>query len=290
MGLHQLANSLHQIVTNPHVPTGHGLVKHLGWQVRKALNLFPFEQHISSSRIVAAHKACSVSALIYSQGLYDYNNMQLVRWLLREGGVFFDIGANIGSYTLVASEQAAAQVFAFEPHPETFRLLSTNLTLNRRENVRAIQVAIGSSEGTVRLTDRPGSSINHLVDCQVPDSISVLCRPAQNYFQEWSVMPQFVKLDVEGYEYDVLKGFGPYLDRVEALLIEMNGLSEQRGAGQRNIHALLVDAGLRGPWRCDFDRRLLVRQCGYHREDSLYLSASFGSTLLADDWRIQEDP
>ena len=49
--------------------------------MRKALDLFPFEQHISPSRILAAHKSCAVPALIYNQGLYDYNNMPLVRWL-----------------------------------------------------------------------------------------------------------------------------------------------------------------------------------------------------------------
>ena len=287
MGLQQFANSLHQIVTNPHIPTGRGLMRHLQWQVRKVFNLFPFEQHVSSSRIVAEHGACSVSALIFNQGLYDYNNMQFLRWLLKDGGAFFDIGANIGSYTLVASEQEKARVYSFEPHPETFRLLAANLTLNRRENVRAMDIALGSSEGTIQLTDNPGSPINHRVDGLSVKSIPVPCSRLDRYCREWGVVPQFVKLDVEGYEYDVLQGFGDYLKQVEVLLIEMNGLSEERGVDRREIHALLTASGLRGPWRCDFGRRTLYRDQGHCREDCLYLSCAYGRMLLADGWRTE---
>lgn len=284
MGLHQFANSLHQIATNHHVSTVCGFAKHLKWQVRKTFNLFPFEQCISSSRIVATHKACSVSALIYSQGLYDYNNMHFVRWLLRDGGIFFDIGANIGSYSLVASEQEMAQVFAFEPHPETFSHLASNLALNRRDNVCAVNMALGQHEGTVRFTNQPSSSTNHLLDHPDPGSISVSCRRADSYCREKDVQPQFVKLDVEGYEHDVLLSFGSYLERIEVLLIEMNGLSDQRGAGRQEIHTLLCSAGLQGPWRCDFDRRALCRQVNAWREDSLYISSH--SRLRLAGWVV----
>lgn len=287
MGLHQFSNSLHQIMTNPHVPIARGLAKHLGWQMRKVLDLFPFEQRISSSRIVATHRACSVSALIYSQGLYDYNNMQFVRWVLRTGGVFFDIGANIGSYTLVASEQKQAEVFAFEPHPQTFQRLCDNLSLNRRHNVHAVQAALGELDGTVALTDRPGSPLNHLVERTGTDSIPVASRRADSYCLEMGVQPRFVKLDVEGYEYEVLRGFGRYLEQVDALLIEMNGLAEQRGTNLEDVHAFLSTAGLIGPWRCNFDRRLFHRVIGSWREDNLYLSSAFGRQLLAEGWKLE---
>ncbi len=287
MGLDQFANSLHQIVSNPQVPTVRGVARHLGWQVRKAFDLFPFEQRISSSRIVAGHRACSVSALIYSQGLYDYNNMRFIQWLLRDGGVFFDIGANIGSYALVASEQPRANVFAFEPHPETFRYLSENLALNRRENVRAVNLALGTDNGTAQLTDQPGSSVNHVVAIGGPGSIGVACRRVDWCCQEWGVQPRIVKLDVEGHEYTVLQGFGDYLRHVQALLIEMNGLSEQRGVDREDIHALLASAGLIGPWWCDFDRHLLRQSVRGMREDALYLSAQFKRNIFAAGWSVE---
>jgi hypothetical protein len=122
MGLRQFANSMKSILGNPHINRGEGIVRHLHWQYLKAFDRFPIELEVSRSRIIAAHKRCGVSALIYSQRLYNYNNMKLLQALLEDGGSFVDIGANIGSFTLIASEQEKARVYAFEPHPETFRL------------------------------------------------------------------------------------------------------------------------------------------------------------------------
>src|SRR5574337_1157409 len=163
MSLKQFVNSMERILANPHIDKKQGIVRHLQWQGRKLLNLFPLEQRISRSRIIASHRRCSVSALINSQGLYDYNNMKFVGELLRGGGTFIDIGANIGSYTLIGSEGREARVYSFEPHPVTFQLLCKNVELNQRSNVTLYNAALGSSEGEAFLTDRSGSSVNYLV-------------------------------------------------------------------------------------------------------------------------------
>lgn len=83
MGVKQFVNSIERIVCNRQINRGYGLAKHFEWQVRKLLDSFPFEQRISRSRIIAAHRRCGVSALINSQGMYDYNNMHLIQSLLR---------------------------------------------------------------------------------------------------------------------------------------------------------------------------------------------------------------
>ena len=88
MGLRQFANSLENILGNPHINRREGIIRHLHWQYLKAFDRFPVELDISHSRIVAAHKRCGVSALIYSQGLYNYNNMRLLQMLLKTGAVF----------------------------------------------------------------------------------------------------------------------------------------------------------------------------------------------------------
>jgi len=112
------------------------MCRHLLWQARKLLGLFPFVQRISESNIISRSHHCGVSALINNQGLYDFNNMSLLKLLLQAGGDFFDVGANIGSYTLIAAESAKARVFAFEPGPATYEELRSNLKLNGCENVR----------------------------------------------------------------------------------------------------------------------------------------------------------
>ena len=287
MGLVQLINSFQQIVDNPYVPMGQGFLKHTCWQVRKAFNWFPFEQRLAGSRIVAAHRHCGVSALINSQGLYDYNNMRLLPWLLRDGGIFFDIGANIGSYTLVASEQGNVQVVAFEPHPTTVTLLSENVRLNGRKNVTICPLALGQRDGVIWLTDDPGSSINHAVARHDGRTVEVPCRRGDTFCGEHELTPQYVKVDVEGFEFDVLTGFGSHLHDVELLLIEWIGLSEQRSVGSQAIHALLTDYGLSGPYRCQFEMKALLAHAGASREDAIYLRETVRARLQAGGWLVE---
>jgi len=287
MGFAQLINSLQQIVDNPYVPTGQGLLKHAHWQVRKAFNWFPFEQRIAGSRIVASHRYCGVSALINSQGLYDYNNMRLLQWLFRDGGTFFDIGANIGSYTLVASEQGNAQVVAFEPHPTTVTLLSENVRLNGRKNVTVCPLALGQRDGSLWLTDCAGSSINHSVTQGDGRTVEVPCRRGDTFCGERGLTPQYVKVDVEGFEFDVLTGFGAQLHCVELLLIEWIGLSEQRSVGSQAIHALLAEYGLSGPYRCLFEKNALLAHAGASREDAIYLRETVRARLQASGWLVE---
>ena len=287
MGIAQLINSIQQIVVNPYVPTGQGLLKHAHWQVRKAFNWFPFEQRLAGSRIMAAHRHCGVSALINSQGLYDYNNMRLLQWLLRDGGIFFDIGANIGSYTLVASEQGNAQVVAFEPHPTTVKLLSENVRLNGRKNVTVCPMALGQREGSLWLTDYAGSSVNHSVAQHEGRTVEVPCRRVDTFCDEQGVTPNYVKLDVEGFEFDVLTGFGSQLHCVELLFIELIGLSEQRSVGSQAIHALLTENGLCGPYRCLFEKKTLLTHAGVSREDAIYLRETVCAHLQASGWLVE---
>lgn len=272
MGLQQFANSLKSILGNSHINRATGVARHLHWQYLKAFNRFPLELDISRSRITAAHKYCGVSALIYSQRLYNYNNMKLLQMLLKDGGSFLDIGANIGSFTLIASEQEKAKVHAFEPHPDTFRQLRNNVTLNRRTNVDLFNIALGQHEGQIFLTNEPGSATNHIEPHEGEGTVTVPCHRVDAVCVQHGLQPQYVKIDVEGFEYDVLAGFGPFLNAVELLMIEINGLSDQRSHGQREIHALLRSYCITGPWQCDFDRKTLRRNDESGMEDSLYLS------------------
>lgn len=272
MGLSQFANSLKSILGNAHINRGAGVARHLHWQYLKAFDCFPLELDLSRSRIIAAHKRCGVSALIYSQRLYNYNNMKLLQILLKDGGSFFDIGANIGSYALIASEQEKAKVYAFEPHPDTFRQLRNNVELNRRINVDLFNIALGQIEGQIFLTNEPGSATNHIEPHEGERTVAVPCSRVDAVCAQHGLHPQYVKIDVEGFEYDVLAGFGGFINAIDLLMIEINGLSDQRSRGQRQIHALLISNCMTGPWQCDFDRKTLRRNDESGMEDSLYLS------------------
>src|SRR5439155_21490751 len=133
------------------------------------------------------------------------NNMHLLKALLDSGGTFLDVGANIGSYTLVAAEQSEAVVHAFEPHPTTYEYLRDNLRLNRIRNVTTHCLAVSDQDGVLNLTNEAGSSTNR-VQASSAESIQVPCIRLETFCRQHRLKPDYLKIDVEGFEYEVLAG------------------------------------------------------------------------------------
>src|SRR5579872_3811092 len=122
--MRQFVNTLTQISGSDSVGPFEGMRRHLHWQMRKLLRRFPCELPIGSSRLYVDRPG-GVAALVNAMGAYDFNNMSFLQLLLRRmGGTFVDVGANIGTYTLMASEVASARVISVEPHPAAFALLT----------------------------------------------------------------------------------------------------------------------------------------------------------------------
>lgn len=133
---------------------------------------------------------------------------------LQPGMTFFDIGAHHGLYTLLACKKVGAtgSVIAFEPSPRERKRLRVNIKINRCANVRVEPVALGSNEGFAEFfvclgqetgcnSLRPPSVVQPTKPIRVP--ITIL----DNYLQAFQIaLVDFIKLDVEGAELDVLKG------------------------------------------------------------------------------------
>ncbi|MEJ7626598.1 MAG: FkbM family methyltransferase [Ferruginibacter sp.] len=68
-------------------------------------------------------------------GLHEFPDMGFLLHFLRSEDLFFDIGSNIGSYTILASGQVGAKTFAFEPVPSTFSALHKNILANNLESI-----------------------------------------------------------------------------------------------------------------------------------------------------------
>jgi FkbM family methyltransferase len=81
---------------------------------------------------------------------YEPKTLAFILKRLADGGVFIDVGANIGGYTIRAAK--TARVYALEPHPCNFHLLKLNVKLNQKQNnVRAFQIAAGLYLGKAKL-------------------------------------------------------------------------------------------------------------------------------------------
>ena len=289
MALSQFFNSISRIARNRHINRPQALARHLAWQVRKVANRFPVELPLAGSVIIAEHRRCGVSALVNAHGMYDYNNMTLIQLLLERGGCFVDVGANVGAFSLVASEQRSARVLAFEPHPVTFAALRSNIDRNRRDNVELVCAAVGRDEGSVTITNTPGSSTTHIATTADRETITVPMVRLDLELAARAIAPLIVKIDVEGFELDVLTGLGAALTGVTVILVEMNGLGQARGGGEQAIIDVLENAGFIGPLYYKSRNRRLVVAPELAGEDAIFvargrvdaLAANFGIALSA---------
>jgi FkbM family methyltransferase len=161
-----------------------------------------------------------------------------VVWLreeLRPGDVFYDVGANIGAFTLIAARSLAAEghVYAFEPHPANLVSLERNIVANDRtdrvsilplalaaEPCRGTFVAPSSAAGTANSTFVPGE-VGHGSSAQITFATSV-----DALIEEGTIRPpDLVKIDVDGAESEVFRGMRRLLarpDRPRSVQVEVN--------------------------------------------------------------------
>ncbi|HWP39363.1 MAG TPA: FkbM family methyltransferase [Tepidisphaeraceae bacterium] len=126
---------------------------------------------------------------------------------------FLDIGAWVGPIALYAAHKAR-KVYAFEPDPVAFAALSQNLAVNPQlHNLHIYPCAIGLHDGQARLGVRiaPGDSTSSLL-CRGKDGWTVACRRLETFCREQDVRdPLFLKIDVEGFEYELIPRLLPWL-------------------------------------------------------------------------------
>jgi FkbM family methyltransferase len=185
--------------------TSAALFRWVRWQVLSRTRKGPIIVPFANDAVLAASSGMSgASGNIYC-GLHEFPEMSLLLHFLRSEDLFLDIGANIGSYTVLAGKAIGAHCLACEPVPTTFEALTRNIAVNRIEgNVDAKRIAVGDAEGSILFsTDRDSrnsvvgqdySGHTERVPCVTLDQLL----PTTNGSM-W-------KIDVEGYERQVLAG------------------------------------------------------------------------------------
>lgn len=147
-----------------------------------------------------------------SNKIFEKFEVELVKKEIGKGDIVLDIGANIGYYTLIFSEIVGKDgcVFAFEPDPKNFAILKKNIEINKIKNVILIQKAVSN---TSKLQSLYLCDYNHAQHRIYPsprctEKINVECTIIDEYLTgiEFFNKINFVKMDVEGSEYDVIDG------------------------------------------------------------------------------------
>jgi FkbM family methyltransferase len=190
-------------------------------------------------------------------GLHEFEDMGFLLHFLTDQAVFFDVGANVGSYSLLAAGVRGAKCISFEPAPETFQRLVDNVTLNSLSaKIRCIQAAIGAETGTISFTKNEDTT-NHIVKVQqeFTDTVSVPMTTLDHFAAE---APILIKIDVEGFETEVINGAHTLLmhQDLKAIIIELNGCGGRYGYNDEDIDQTLRDFGFAPFTYNPFERQL----------------------------------
>jgi FkbM family methyltransferase len=269
MALSQFLNTVAQISEAESIGTFEGLYRHLAWESRRVFNRFPVELRFANSKL-RVERPCGVAALVNAMGEYDYNNMRFLRLILsHRRGTFVDVGANIGVYTLLASEIQEVSVVSIEPHPITYEWLKQNVKLNGRENVKCLNLAISDHDGEIRFMNGPEPSINRIItkNEEVASTLGVECRRMETICTDLQIMPIVIKIDVEGHEYEVLEGLGSHCKFPKVIFVE-NG-------ERRPINDWMRAFKFLGPFYVHINRMELSEKKQRRSEDPVYFRDSF---------------
>jgi FkbM family methyltransferase len=173
------------------------------------------------------------------------------RWIaeyVRPGDHLWDVGANVGLYSLYAALVDDVTVTSFEPVASTFAQLTENIALTGvAERVAPLCVALSNSNGLSPLylaNTEPGTAMHAL---GAPENVHGPFEPARKQFvpsfraddlltQLRLPIPRHVKIDVDGHELPVLEGLGDLLARISTIWIEVEGEHD-------SIQAFLVQRG-----------------------------------------------
>jgi FkbM family methyltransferase len=177
-----------------------------------------------------------VGQALLRYGEYGEIEAQLLCKLMTGPGTVIEVGANIGSHTVMLARQAAAfgaEVIAFEPQPVVFQNLCANLALNAIGNVRAWPQACGAKTETV-FFERPDYTQQgnfggvSMQTAAAPNRVAVPCVRLDDVLGDETV--SLIKLDVEGFELSALQGAEQTLRRCRPILYMENDRVEKSPA------------------------------------------------------------
>lgn len=162
----------------------------------------------------------NIENVIYERGVYEQGTTEYIRQTLKAGDCFVDVGANIGYLSLVAAAavQSNGRVYAFEPVHSTFEILEKNKELNGFKHIQTHQFALGNTTESLTIypekENRGGASITNKRSDK-GEEIQVKRLDDLHIGQKVNLL----KVDVEGFEWEVLKGAAKTIQKDKPIII-----------------------------------------------------------------------
>lgn len=276
MPLKSLFNTLHFICNHPLTKNNrlNAVRRWLKWQV--ASRLAPGAvavDFVDDVQILIKRGMTGATGNLYT-GLHEFEDMAFVIHFLRPDDLFIDVGANVGSYTLLAGGVVGTKCIAVEPLPATYRYLQKNISLNNLgNNVTLLNLAVGREEGDISFTSELDTE-NHIVSDTESMAIGTTTVTVTTLDKIVGDMkPRLIKIDVEGFESNVIAAAEHTLSAsfLDAILLELNGLGKCYGFDETLIHKKMLGYGFSPYTYSPFKRSLTPASDMKQHGNTLYI-------------------
>jgi FkbM family methyltransferase len=201
---------------------GRALGKYFAWQLWERTVRRPWSVRLIADIRIRCHPHSPIASAVLYYGLADHREMRFLLSYLRPGQTLVDVGANVGIYSLLACSIPGVTTVTLEPSTAAFERLTENVRLNHlQDRVTLIKAAAGRTEGAASLTIGR-DAMNSLVedtDLAVEEVQVTTLDAIAGQVAEVAL----VKIDVEGWETEVLEGATRCLTHQRpVLIVEVN--------------------------------------------------------------------
>jgi FkbM family methyltransferase len=213
----------------------------LSWQIgTRILGKKVIVPWVDDAKFIAGSGETGLTGNVYV-GFMEYLDMLFLLHALQPGETFVDVGANIGAYTILASKVVQSPSIAFEPLPGTADRLKDQLQINRIESFADVRnMGVGDAKGALFFTNNNDTTNKVSLEGDAQNTTRVEVSTLDAELRDDA--RYFFKIDVEGFEYNVLSGASHILssDSISAIIIELNGSGEEFGHSNEDIHEKLT--------------------------------------------------
>ena len=154
----------------------------------------------------------------YWLGSYEMNKRLAFEREIPNGAVLYDMGANVGYFSLLAAKLVGPEgrVYAFEPLPRNIEFLRKHIKINKFENIEVVDAAVSDHSGEAHFDLGASSAMGHLAES---GGIQVRMVALDEMLAAGELRPpDYMKVDVEGAEYEALKGARKVLEQYHPVL------------------------------------------------------------------------
>lgn len=213
----------------------------IGKFLRGILKLIPKETilPILQGKLMGKKWIISSGVFGYWLGTYELEKQKKFQQIVKKGDIVYDIGANVGFYTLLSAELAGegGKVFAFEPLPKNIFYLKKHIKINKFNNVIVIEAGVSDKKGKLNFIKGENNAVGRLNEKGQLKVISVVL---DDLLKGGEILPpKVLKIDVEGAEALVLKGGQLILKKYHPLIF----LSLHGKTARKECFSILKDCG-----------------------------------------------